>query len=257
MPIASNLSPWIAYRKPNPTAQLRLFCFPYAGGSASIFRSWQEKLPPEVEVCPIQYPGRENRLAEQPYRHLSLLLEGLSQIIRSYLDLPFALYGHSLGGYVSFELIRQLVNERGPNPVHLFVSGCRAPQLPNTDPPIHALPDSEFIHELRRLNGTPELVLQNAELMELLMPVLRADFEIVETYHYHHPKGELWDWPVTVFGGMSDGEVAEAELAAWREHTRSTFRVQMFPGDHFFLQSAQPELLQTLALSLHPHIRHE
>jgi medium-chain acyl-[acyl-carrier-protein] hydrolase len=129
------------------------------------------------------------------------------------------------------------------------VSGCRAPQIPAPRPPIHALPEPAFLDELRRLNGTPETVLENAELMQLLLPVLRADFALLETYVYT-PKPPL-DYPISAFGGLQDREVSCDELEAWREQTSAAFSLQMLPGDHFFLNSARSLLLQSLSQKLH------
>jgi medium-chain acyl-[acyl-carrier-protein] hydrolase len=131
----------------------------------------------------------------------------------------------------------------------LFVSAHRAPQVPDPDAPIHALPNPEFLQELRRYNGTPEAVLENAELMQLLLPTLRADFAVVETYAYT-PEQPL-DCPITAFGGLDDREVSSDELEAWREQTNASFVLKMFPGDHFFLDSAKPLLLQSLSQKLH------
>jgi medium-chain acyl-[acyl-carrier-protein] hydrolase len=131
----------------------------------------------------------------------------------------------------------------------LFVSGRRAPQLPDPDPPIHTLPEPEFLDQLRRYNGTPEAVLENAELMQLLLPTLRADFAVLETYVYA-PEPPL-ECPITTFGGLSDREASRDELEAWRDQTSAAFSVEMFPGDHFFVHSAQPLLLQALSKTLH------
>jgi medium-chain acyl-[acyl-carrier-protein] hydrolase len=153
-----------------------------------------------------------------------------------------------MGGLVSFELTRLLRREYGLSPVHLFVSGHRAPQVPDPDPPIHALPESEFLQELRRFNGTPEAVLENAELMQLLLPTLRADFAVIETYAY--TPETPFDCPITAFGGLQDREASCDELEAWREQTNASFVLQMFPGDHFFLHSAEPLLLQSVSQKL-------
>src|SRR5205814_4666171 len=175
---------WIQYYQSKPQACLRLFCFPYAGGGASIFRTWSENLPPEIEACPIQLPGRESRLLEAPFSQLFSLIEPVAQALLPYLDMPCAFFGHSMGALVSFELARYLRRQHGLSPVHLFVSGRRAPQLSDPDPPIHPLPEAEFLEELRSLKGTPEEVLQNTELLQLLLPLLRADFAVCETYAY-------------------------------------------------------------------------
>jgi medium-chain acyl-[acyl-carrier-protein] hydrolase len=148
------------------------------------------------------------------------------------MDFPFAFFGHSLGSLISFELTRWLRRQKVPCPLQLFVSGCRVPQIPNPDPPIHQLPDVEFIEELRRFNGTPKAVLDNPELMEVFLPLLRSDMRLYETYVYDH-EAPL-DCPISAFGALEDEEVSREELAAWYDQTRSRFNIQMFPGDHFF-----------------------
>jgi medium-chain acyl-[acyl-carrier-protein] hydrolase len=152
------------------------------------------------------------------------------------------------GGLVSFELARALRRQHGQGPVHLFVSGRGAPQIPSEEPPLHALPEPEFINELRRLNGTPGEVLEHEELMQLLLPILRADFAVCETYHYE-PAPPL-DCPITAFGGLQDEDVTLAQIAAWREQTRAAFSAHLLPGDHFFLHTAQSLLLQILSQEL-------
>ncbi|NEN98357.1 MAG: acyltransferase domain-containing protein [Moorea sp. SIO3I7] len=239
---------WVTCAKPNPQAKLRLFCFPYAGAGASIFRSWLELLPPEIEVCSIQLPGRENRLEEEPFTRLSPLIQALTPVLHPYLDIPFAFFGHSLGALISFELARELRKQNLPSPVHVFVSASPAPQLPDLNLPIHRLPDDEFIQSLGRLNGTPQETLENPELMELFLPVLRADFAILETYFYS--SADPLDCPITVFGGKSDPKVSDSELEAWRKQTQKDFTLQMFPGDHFFLKSHDQLLLDAIASQL-------
>ena len=228
---------WIKRTGQDPETCFRLFCFPYAGGGASIYHDWPERLPSDIEVCAIQLPGRENRFGEPPFANLSSLVDALADVLYPNLDFPFAFFGHSLGSLISFELTRRLRRQKAPCPLQLFVSGCRAPQLPNPDPPIHQLPDAEFIEELRCLNGTPKAVLDNPELMELLLPLLRSDIGIYETYVYDH-EAPL-DCPIFAFGGLEDKEVSREELAAWHDQTRSRFNIQMFPGDHFFLNGKE------------------
>ncbi len=236
---------WVICPYPNPQASVRLFCFPYAGGSSLIFRSWLTSLPTTIEVCLIELPGRGLQMRLTPFSRLQPLITTLASALKPYLDKPFAFFGHSLGGLVSFELARQLRREYDISPVHLFVSASRAPHMPLAKPPIHALADAELIEELHRLNGTPDSVLENAELMQLLIPILRADFAVLETYVYtQEPPLEC---PITVFGGLQDEEVSLEELEAWRSHTTASYNLQMFNGDHFFIQSEQPILLQTLA----------
>jgi medium-chain acyl-[acyl-carrier-protein] hydrolase len=236
---------WIACRKPNPQARLRLFCFPYAGSGASMFRTWSDGLPADVEVCPVQFPGRGTRLMETPFTQLSLLVEGLAQALVPLMDKPFGFFGHSLGALVGFELARQLRRQSAVQPVCLFVSADRAPQIPHRDRPIHALPDGEFLAELRRLNGIPGKVLEDMELMQVMLPILRADFAVYETYVYA-TEPQL-DCPISSFGGLHDHRVSRGDLEAWRSQTNASFSLQMFPGDHFFLNTTPSLLLEALS----------
>lgn len=244
--IANN--PWFAYAKPRPAAQLRLFCLPFAGGSAATFRNWANMLPGFVEVCPIQLPGRGARLLEQPFTSMQSLVDAIEPLISANLDKPFAFFGHSMGATISFELIHKLRFERGLEPVHFFVSGRQAPQIPERDPITFNLPRLEFIQELRRLEGTPPEILDNQELLELLLPVLRADFELIQTYEYvAKPRLKC---PITVLGGIADKDVSREQLEAWREQSSGPFRMRLFPGNHFFLQTEEKSVLQTIVEQL-------
>jgi medium-chain acyl-[acyl-carrier-protein] hydrolase len=242
------LNSWVVIPKPAPQARLRLFCFPYAGGGASVYYPWQRLLPHEVELCAVQPPGREARLAEPAIPDLMDLVERIGEAIVPYLDRPFAFYGHSNGGLMAFELARKLRREGRPGPVHLYVGGRPAPPIVRTDEPVHSLPEPEFLDALRRLNGTPEEILQNAEIMELISPTLRADFSIGETYAFR-PEPPL-DIPVSAYGGRVDEEVSEDEVAAWREQTTGPFRLVMFPGDHFFINGDRAAVLGELSNEL-------
>lgn len=236
---------WLQYWQRRPKARIRLFCLPYAGGGASIYRTWPEHLPPEIEVCPLQLPGREARIAEAPYSDLPTLIENLTTALSPFLDMPYAFFGHSMGALIAFELTRHLRKiGHSPLPAQLFVSGRGAPQLPESHPPTSHLPVPEFIEELRRLKGTPEAVLQNAELLHLLLPLLRADFSVCETYLYTQEPALAC--PITAFGGIYDTDVTRSMVTAWKEQTSSTFKVRFFNGDHFFLYKEQASLLTAL-----------
>ncbi len=248
--MTEKLDTWFAYRRPNLQAHARLFCFPYAGGGASIFANWSNFLPAWIEVCPIQLPGRENRIGETPLKRLSVLVDELVEALLPVLDLPFTFFGHSMGALVSFELTRQLRKRNLSLPSRLFLSGCGAPQMSNLEPPIYHLPREEFIAAVRRLNGTPEEVWQHEELVKILLPYLRADFEIVDTYIYQ-PDVPL-TIPITVYGGQQDRKVQPERLGAWSEQTTKTCVVRIFPGDHFFLRSSRKPLLTTLSQELKP-----
>ena len=243
---------WLPYARANARTRLRLFCFPYAGGSASIFRMWSAMLPPEIEVCAVQLPGRENRVRELPLTQLNLLIQVLTEAFLPYLNMPFAFFGHSMGALVSFELARQLRRQNYPTPLHLFVSAHRAPQIRNFSPPIHQLPETLFVEKLRLLNGTASEVLEDDELMQLLQPTLRADFAICETYSYTTEDPLVC--PISAFGGLYDDEVSYNDLAAWHEQTSSLFTLHILPGNHFFLHNLREPLLGAISKDLALHI---
>lgn len=241
-------SGWLVFQKPNSQAGIRLFCFPYAGGGALVFRTWPEGLPSNVELCSVQPPGRGTRIRENPFTRLTPLVEATTQALLPYLNKPFAFFGHSMGALLSFEVTRQLRREFGLYPATLFISGHHAPQIPDPNPPLHSLPEAEFMKELHSLNGTPRAVLEDPEVMRLLAPVLRADFAVSETYIYRaEPPLEC---PIVAFGGLQDDRLSRAHLDAWREQTIASFSLRMLPGDHFFLHASQPLLLQILSREL-------
>ncbi|MBD2434073.1 MULTISPECIES: thioesterase II family protein [Fischerella] len=241
----SSLDSWLIYPKPNPDAQIRLFCFPYAGGSANIFRRWSNYLPSIIEVCAIELPGRGMRIKLPPFTQLEPLVTELASVLKSKLDKPFAFFGHSMGALVSFELALLLRKQYDLNPSHLFVSAHRAPQLVDPKPPIHNLPEAEFIAELRRLNGTPQTLLENEEMMQFFLPILRADFAVLETYVY--TQQAPLNCPITAFGGLEDQEVSYDEIQAWQEQTSASFSLHMFPGDHFFLHLFYSSMLEIIS----------
>lgn len=245
--------PWVVIPRPTPGARLRLFCFPYAGGGASIYGRWPALLPPEVELVAAQLPGRESRLAEKPIAELGVLVDRLAEALTPYMDRPFALFGHSNGGLMAFELVHRLRAAGRRMPLHLFVSGRPAPQVELTDPPVHNLPEAEFMETLRRFGGTPEEVLQNEEIMALMAPLLRADFALGETYVYE-PRPPL-DLPISAYAGETDGEVPVWQVEAWREQTAGAFQFHRFPGGHFFLQEDQAMVLDQLRRELQEIVR--
>jgi medium-chain acyl-[acyl-carrier-protein] hydrolase len=240
---------WIVCFKPNPRVRIRLFCFPYAGGGALVFRAWAENLPLEIQVCPIQLPGRENRFKEPPFTQVQPLVQTLLEVFYPYyLTKPFAFFGHSMGALISFELARQLHQQYNLTPVHLFVSARLAPQEVDPRPPIYQLPEDEFVEQLCHLSGTPETILHNAELMQMLLPVLRADFAINEAYMYK-PREPL-DVPISAFGGLQDPKVSQEDLKKWSEQTSRSFNLHMFPGNHFFINNAQSLVLRAITQEL-------
>jgi medium-chain acyl-[acyl-carrier-protein] hydrolase len=245
---------WIFQYKRSPQAPFRLFCFPYAGGVASLFRPWSDALWPEVEICCIQLPGRENRVAEPPYTRMAPLVQTLAQAIHPYLDKPFGFFGHSMGALISFELARQLRRRNDRLPVRLCIAAHGAPHLlvPSTRQMMNCLPP-EMFKEVLRYEGVSEHVLQNEVLMQSLLPTLQADFELCDTYVYtDEPPLES---PFSIFGGLQDTRTSIASLEAWRTQSSKACSLRMLPGSHFFLHSAQDLLLagisQDLATQVH------
>ena len=237
--------------RPRPDARLRLLLLPHAGGGASMFRGWADALPPDVEVCPVQLPGRENRVAERAFDRMEPLVRALADVRERWRDLPYAVFGHSNGALVGFELARlaRLARRTGtPGPVHLFASGRRAPDVPSRLPDVHRLPDAELIEELGRLGGMPVQVTQHPELMQLLLPLLRADMALIETYEYRdEPPVSI---PITAYTGTGDPRVTVDEAQAWERHTTGGFRLRVFPGDHFYLARGDGQVLATLSADL-------
>ena len=240
--------PWFTVPQ-NEQAKMRLFCFPYAGGSNLIYRTWGKTLGPSIAVCTAHLPGRERRLTEKPYTSALSIVEAAADAMIPHLDLPFALFGHSMGALIGFELARHLRRRNLPMPIHLFLSGRGAPNFGKRERVTYNLPADEFAEELRQLNGTPREVLEHQELMELMIPLLRADFQVCQTYDYT-PEPPL-DCPITAFGGLYDEAVTSEMVQAWRDQTTSKFRLCMIPGDHFFINSAQDRVLSVLSQELH------
>jgi len=250
------VTPWIVRRKPNPRAALRLLCFPYAGGGASIYRTWPEALPADVELWAVELPGRETRAGEPPFERLGPLIASLADATGPELadpaepqraPAPFAIYGHSFGALVGWSFARELRRRSLPTPVHLFVSARRAPQLPDPSP-MHPLPGPQFLARLRQLGGIPDAVLQEPELMAYFLPILRADIAMNDTATV--ALDQPLACPITALGGLSDERASADELDAWRVHTAAAFDREMFAGGHFFLQTARGELLASLARRL-------
>ncbi len=239
---------WVSIPRPSYNAHIRLFCIPYAGGGSSPFFSWLQKLPSTIELCPVLLPGREARLREQLFSDLILLVNSIATGLYPYLNRPFAFFGHSMGAVVAFELARKIRRHNGLLPVHLFVSGHRAPHLPDLNRPIRNLSDIEFIEQIKKYNGTPESVFNDQELLNIFLPILRADFAIIETYRFTFESA--LDCPITAFGGLGDPRNSQPEIEAWKEHTRKSFNSHYFQGGHFFINQNQNELLKIVANDL-------
>lgn len=198
-----------------------------------MFRTWAKQLPETVEVYAIELPGRGKRITEAPLKRVTSIIEKLGPEVLPYLNLPFACFGHSLGALIAFELCRWLRHSVQLTPLHLWVSAAQAPHLPAERTLMHTLPDAAFIDELKRYKGTPENILNNAEMMALVLPILRADFTVLETYKYQ--PGMPLTCPVTGFWGRQDTIVSQEQVAAWAIHSQN-FSLEAIDGDHFFVQ---------------------
>lgn len=229
--------PQPAFIKLNPLERprLRLFCFPYAGAGIAAFRPLVVALGDGVELIAVQPPGRGTRLREQPFKRMTPLVAQLSFLIQPLLDRPFLFFGHSLGALVAFELTREL-RRMAVLPRALIVSATISPQLPNTNLPLHGMDDTAFLAELARLKGMPPEILTNRELLEIVLPAVRADFEILETYHYtsEPPLGI----PLATLGATNDPRANLQQLEAWREQTTEAFDLKIFPGGHFYFSES-------------------
>jgi len=235
---------WFGFPRPNPAARLRLLCFPYAGAGADIFYEWPAQLPETVELCLVHLPGRGHRLKEKPLARMSHLMQALERPLLPYLDKPLAIFGHSMGALIGFELSRHLRRQFGLEPAHLFISGCQAPVVGQRRMPISDLPlaGSGRWQEIKGLTGA---VLNDTGLLRLMLPTVEADLSLCETYTYTDE--ELLDCPISAYGGLQDRQVKPENLEAWRKETTAQFRLHLFRGEHFFLHTAQPLVLDALS----------
>lgn len=246
-------TPWLMPFSRGGNGRLNLFFFPHAGGGASAFYPWSRVLPAEITSYAIQLPGRETRLREPLHHQVSVLVGTLAEVLQPYLDLPFVFWGHSMGALLAFELTRQLQQHSLPTPQRMLVSGYNAPHIPYADRHIHHLPEADFMVALQELNGTPEAVLKDAELRALVLPIVRADFQLVETYCYQ--ENDPLHCPITVLDGVTDDKTNEADLKAWQQQSTHALEMFTFPGDHFFLYDLQPKLISTVLYLLNRQLQ--
>jgi surfactin synthase thioesterase subunit len=244
--------PWLAVRGRNASAPVRLFCLPHAGSGAVFYQPWVDLLP-GVDVCRVQLPGRETRFLEPAFQTVGEAVPALAEGLRPHLDRPFALFGHSLGALLAFELVRHLHARGGPQPIALFPSAHRAPHLPHPRPPVARASQERFLAEVRWMGGTREEFLSDPEILDVILPTLRADVNAFETYA--HEAGEPLSCAVTVFGGAEDKVATPAELEPWRQHAAGPYACHILPGDHFFLDPQRERLLGILRADLQAALR--
>lgn len=228
---------WVRRFKLSPGAGFRLVCFPHAGGAASYFHPLARELRPDVEVLPVQYPGRQDRRGESPLQDIGQFADHIAAELRPVLDEgPTAFFGHSMGATVAFETVRRLERVGAEGPFVLFASGRRAPCI-RREESIRLLDEPGLLAELRELNGTGSALLDDPEVLSTVLPALRADYHAIETYACTPPDAVV-RCPVTVLIGVDDPRVSVADARAWSRHTSGDFRLRTFEGGHFYLSEA-------------------
>ncbi|MGX1885242.1 thioesterase II family protein [Streptomyces sp. NPDC055287] len=242
-------SAWIHRYDPAPDAPTRLVCFPHAGGSASFYLPVARAMSPDTDVLSIQYPGRQDRRHESCAASVDELARGVADALAPWLDRPVTLFGHSMGAMVAFEVAR-LLESAGTQPLGLIASGRRAPSRtrPRQDP-VHLRDDQGLMDEIRRLSGTDDRLLADEELLRMILPAIRGDYRVVESYEYR--PGPPLNCPVLSLMGDADPQVTEEEAGSWSEHTTGRFTKTVFPGGHFYLNSQGADVIRTIS----DHIR--
>ncbi|MFI6093678.1 thioesterase II family protein [Streptomyces sp. NPDC051218] len=219
----------------------RLICFPHAGAGAGAYAEWAALTPPEIELAAVQLPGRQNRIAEDPVTAVGPLVKVLTQALRPVMDGSFSFFGHSGGAVLAFEVARALHAKGGPRPSRLFLSAQPAPGTPGRVKQLHDLTDEELIGEVVDLGGIEAEIAEDEDVMDALLPTLRADFDLWE--HHQVVPGPRLKTPITVLSGASDPRAPQDTLAGWREQTDGAFDIRLYPGGHFYFLNDPAELV--------------
>ncbi len=239
---AKTKSKWIVQPKPNESAKIRLFCFPYAGSSAVVtYKYFVDNLPDFIEVCPVELPGRGTRMGEKLIDNIEVILEEIAENIKDFLDKPFIFFGHSMGALISYELTQKINEKYNAKPLKLYVSAHKAPFLERGGPIMHKLEKNSFVNELKKMNGIPNELLEHTELMDLMLPIIRNDYALCENYTYRGK--EKINVPITAFGGKFDKDIKEIDLIKWSEVTDQAFNHFLLDGDHFFITKERERFL--------------
>ncbi|WUI00885.1 alpha/beta fold hydrolase [Spirillospora sp. NBC_00431] len=234
---------WIRNFHSCPGTSVRLFCFPHAGGSATRYFPLSRSLAPELEVSSVQYPGRQDRRAEPYLDNIPELADRVFEVLRGAVDRPFAMFGHSMGAVLAFEVTRRLEDAGAPAPLRLFVSGRRAPSRhrPGT---VHQRDDAGIVAALREVGGTDPRLLEDEEMLATVVSVTRNDYKAAETYRWS--PGPPLSCPVTALVGSDDPQTTVDEAAAWEEHTTGEFDLRVLPGGHFYLDARHTDVVDAI-----------
>ncbi|WP_347553054.1 thioesterase domain-containing protein (plasmid) [Pseudalkalibacillus hwajinpoensis] len=246
---------WITVNELKPEARYRLFCFPYAGGASSIYNNWNKYLPADIELFPIELPGRGRRISEPPIRNMNLLIRTIVRDLLPYFkEKRFMFFGHSMGAILSYELTNLLLKNEGMSPEKLFVSAHRAPHVPRVSNQTYNQSDETLIQKLKELNGTADIILNTPELLDLVLPIMRADLELCETYKFknHNPL----TIPITAFAGDNDKNVLVDSVRKWDERTTNQFNLEIIKGDHFFINDQTENMVEKIVklTSVHNYV---
>lgn len=236
-------TPWIVRRPTGTRARLRLFCFPYAGAGAVIYNRWPSSFPPDVEVCAVEPPGRLVRHKEPSPLRMSELIAGLDDALAPYLDLPFAVFGYSMGALTGFEWCRSLRRRLQRQPQHIVVAAAGAPHLSRQFRPMAQLPQAEFLRELdERYGAIDPRIAADPELLSIVVQIMRRDLQLLEDYvHQDEPP---FACPLAAIGGTADAGVPADRLTAWQHHCSVPLRTELFEGGHFFIRDHEAKLIE-------------
>lgn len=230
-------------------SKIRLFCLPYAGGSAMMYVRWKELLAEGIELCPVELTGRGTRMSEPLYGSFDEMLEDVFLQIQDRLDVPYALFGHSMGSWLAYELAHKITEQGLPAPHHLFFSARRAPHVPKEDVAYHQLPLRDLMRELEALGGASQEMFENEQLLKLFLPTLLADFKVLYEYRYS-AKTQKLPCSISVLSGKGDAPITGSDLLAWKELTAVSCRVHKLVGGHFFINENMPAVVEVVNAAL-------
>lgn len=227
---------------------IKLFCFPYAGGSATVFNKWRTYLNPDIQLVPLELAGRGARFKESFYQSITEAVNDLYDRMDFKTNLPYAVFGHSMGSILAYELCRKIAADNQKGPAHIFVSGMYPPHIKKERKILHKLPLAEFKEEIIKIGGTPQEIFENQELMDFFVPILKADYKIYETYEFL-PDDTKFDCGITAFNGLSD-KPTFAEMLEWGKHTSDSSKLYQYEGGHFFIHNHTAAIVDVINKTL-------